>query len=400
VTALWLSLLAMSVGCHVEPAGKDDGADAGDLGGPGGHLPAGSGGGAPATGGSTVGSGGDRGGTGGAPAGSGGGGPASVGSGGTSVGNEGGAGSGTGGNASGGSASGGNASGGSASGGNASGGSASGGSASGGSASGGSASGGNSGGGVIGSGGKVGPGAGSGGVAGTGGGAMGSGANAVVAVGYGGLRIVSHDLGVSWTQESHWAENGGDDNNLLRAIAYGNGIWVSGGWRYVTSTDGVKWTDRGMAVDVIAAAPCGIIESIAFGAGRFVGACGDHLVWSTDGLSWKSLGATPDIQKHPVLMYDGGTNRFAVTGDNSKSFVSSDLGVSWTELTGVTGVRLCKGALNSSATCPGFYTDNVFLRGQWPAQIQRSADGTTWSKSVTLPASDSVYSFAVGPVAP
>jgi hypothetical protein len=229
------------------------------------------------------------------------------------------------------------------------------------------------------------------------------GSNAIVAVGYGGLRIVSHDLGITWQDESHWGESGGDDNNLLRSIAYGNGVWVAGGWRYVTSTDGVKWTDHGMTVDAVAAVPCNIIESIAFGQGRFVGACGDNLVWSTDGLAWKKLGPTPGIKGHPWIVFDPGTSRFAVTGDNSKSFVSADMGATWTELTEVVGVRLCKGGLNPTSVCPGFYADGVFLRGQWPAQVQRSTNGTSWSKSVELPAGDSVftdYSFAVGPVGP
>lgn len=262
-------------------------------------------------------------------------------------------------------------------------------------------------GGKIGSGGAGGRGGGNGSGTGSGGasaaGGTTGGSNAIVAVGYGGLRIISRDLGMTWQNESHWGESGGDDNNLLRSIAYGNGVWVAGGWRYVTSTDGIKWTDRGMTVDVFSAISCNIIDSIAFGQGRFVGACGDTLAWSTDGLAWKKLGPTPDIEKHPWVVFDPGTSRFAITGDNMKSFVSSDMGATWTELSGVMGVRFCKGALNPTSTCPAFYTDGVFLRGAWPAQVQRSTDGTSWSKSVQLPAGDSVftdYSFAVGPVGP
>jgi len=180
-------------------------------------------------------------------------------------------------------------------------------------------------------------------------------------------------------------------------------MWVAGGWRYVTSTDGIKWTDMGMTVAVISAVSCDIIDSIAFGQGRFVGACGDSLVWSTDGLTWKKLAARPAIQGHPWIVFDPGTSRFAVTGDNLKSFVSSDMGVTWTELPDVMGVRLCRGGLNPTSSCPGFYADGVFLRGQWPAPVQRSTNGTSWAKAVQLPAGDSVftdYSFAVGPVGP
>jgi hypothetical protein len=69
----------------------------------------------------------------------------------------------------------------------------------------------------------------------------------------------------------------------------------------------------------------------------------------------------------------------------------------------VVGVRLCKGGLAPTSTCPGFYADGVFLRGQWPAQVLRSTNGTSWSKAVDLPAGNSLftdYSFAVGPVGP
>ena len=158
-----------------------------------------------------------------------------------------------------------------------------------------------------------------------------------------------------------------------------------------------------MTVDAITAVYCNIIESIAFGQGRFVGACGENLVWSTDGLAWKKLGSDARHPEAPLDRVRFGTGRFAVTGDNSKSFVSSDMGATWTELTSVVGVRLCKDGLAPTSTCPSFYADGVFLRGQWPAQVQRSTNGTSWSKSVDLPAGNSLftdYSFAVGPVAP
>lgn len=223
----------------------------------------------------------------------------------------------------------------------------------------------------------------------------------IVNVGYGGIRIVSRDLGKTWKNEIHWAAKGGDDKNLLRGIAYGNGVWVAGGWRITTSVDGVTWTDHGMAADLITAVACNVTDSIAFGSGRFLCACGDHLVWSTDGLAWKSLTATPKVQGHPALVFDPGTTRFAVTGDNGKSFVSSDAGATWIELAGVASVRLCKGGLTAQTDCPAFFTDGIFLRGEWAGQIMRSTNGTSWSRVYTDPNDNTTftdYSFAVGPV--
>src|SRR5262249_25685765 len=130
-----------------------------------------------------------------------------------------------------------------------------------------------------------------------------------------------------------------------------NGIWVAAGWRYVTSTDGVTWSDRGMAIDVIKAVRCDVTDSMAFGAGRFLVACGSNLAWSTDGMAWTKIGNAPDVMKHQTLVFDAGTGRFAISGDNDRSFVSSDGGMTWTEQTGVAHVRLCKDALRPESEC-------------------------------------------------
>src|SRR5436305_1416738 len=65
---------------------------------------------------------------------------------------------------------------------------------------------------------------------------------------------------------------GGDDLELLRAVVYGKGLWIATGWKLVTSTDGVHWTDHGK----IAAGPipaCNIVEGLAYKQGSFFAAC-------------------------------------------------------------------------------------------------------------------------------
>lgn len=228
----------------------------------------------------------------------------------------------------------------------------------------------------------------------------GEGVPGIIAVGYGGLRIVTRDLGQTWENETHWSEDGGDDHDLLRTIAYGNGVWVSGGWRLVTSEDGVVWTDHGDAKDVIDAVSCPVTDGMAFGRGKFLVACGSTLAESTDGLSWERVGPTPDVGKHPHLVFDELTERFACSGDDGPSFVSSD-GSDWTEIE-IESVRLCEG-LASEDDCPSFYHDGVYLSTQWGGWIRRSTTGEDFMTTYSDQFGNNLftkYSFAVGRVAP
>ncbi len=223
----------------------------------------------------------------------------------------------------------------------------------------------------------------------------------IIAVGYGGLRVVSRDLGETWEDEIHWSENGGDDRDLLRTIAHGNGIWVSGGWRITTSLDGVHWTDRGDAADVIEAVNCQITDGLAFGAGQFLIACGSRLASSADGLTWQGVGDTPDVGKHPYLVFDPETQQFACSGDDGVSFVSSD-GAAWTEIA-IESVHLCAGGLTPEQQCPSFYYDGIFLSTEWGGWIRRSEDASEWITSYADQFGNNLftrYAFAAGPVAP
>jgi hypothetical protein len=73
----------------------------------------------------------------------------------------------------------------------------------------------------------------------------------ILGAGYGGLRIVSRDGGLSWGSRASIAANGGDDDNLIGAVAYGKGRWIATGWKLWSSDDGVTWTDHGKLHDGI-----------------------------------------------------------------------------------------------------------------------------------------------------
>lgn len=222
----------------------------------------------------------------------------------------------------------------------------------------------------------------------------------IIAVGYGGLRIVTRDLGETWEDETHWSEDGGDDHDLLRTIAYGSGLWVSGGWRLTTSKDGVIWTDHGDAEDVIDAVNCPVTDGMAFGNGRFLVACGSTLAASSDGLSWERVGPTPDVGGHPHLVFDEATEQFACSGDDGASYVSSD-GEAWTEIE-MDSVRLCDG-LAPEAECPSFYYEGVYLSTEWGGWIRRSTSGEDFMTTYSDQFGNNLfteYAFAVGRVAP
>ena len=127
---------------------------------------------------------------------------------------------------------------------------------------------------------------------------------ALIGVGYGGIRIVSRDGGKTWGDRAYATTSGGDDEELLRAVAYGKGLWIATGWKLVTSTDGVHWTDRGLIKNGKNKIPgCSIVEGLAYNAGYFFAACtpwdSPGVVFrSSDGLSWTKYGTIGDTGGH------------------------------------------------------------------------------------------------------
>ena len=223
----------------------------------------------------------------------------------------------------------------------------------------------------------------------------------VIAVGYGGLRIVSRDLGKTWKNETHWSTDGGDDADLLRTIVYGNRLWLSAGWRLVTSVDGVTWVDHGLAEDVITPIRCPVTDGMAFGAGKFLVACGSNLASSSDGLSWKKVAPTPNVGGHPYLIWDDAEQQFVCSGDDGPSFVSDD-GASWTKIS-LEKAHLCQGAIKPKTECQSFYVQGVFLTTEWGGVIRRSTNGTSFEAAYQDQFENNLfteYSFGVGSVAP
>ena len=200
---------------------------------------------------------------------------------------------------------------------------------------------------------------------------------ALVAVGYGGLRVVSRDNGETWGDQVHVERSGGDDQNLLRAVTYGNGRWLTTGWRLWTSPDAVEWQDHGLVNDRPGLSACNIVEGLAFADGHFYAACyngGPGMVFrSSDGLTWTEFSTIGNTNQHLFLDYRDG--QFIAYGDTNTSFMSQDA-LEWETLPGVTDVTYCENEFKSARECHGdSWFNGAYYRAEWGGYIYRSTDG-------------------------
>lgn len=153
---------------------------------------------------------------------------------------------------------------------------------------------------------------------------------AIVAAGYGAIRVMSFDGGKTWKNRVVLNPNGGDDNNLIRAINYVEGVWVAAGWKIFLSQDGANWTEVSDRT-----VPGGWYDCVTAKDGRII---------------------------VKVIRSDRG-------GQNGEAIYSDDRGKTWNKATFAT---------QCSAQPQPFAVDGATLRGQWKGLIQRSAAGGNW----------------------
>jgi hypothetical protein len=250
-------------------------------------------------------------------------------------------------------------------------------------------------------------------VASGGGGAAPEGDPVIVAVGYGHRRMRSLDLGLSWVDVVEDDPAGGDDENLLRATTWANGLFVAVGWRIRASADGAaaSWTEH----TVEGQQWCG---GAAHGNGIFLcaGGCGEAYR-SDDGLSWEFAGdATSDCGHLRTLAFGNGV--FVAAGDGGIVTTSSD-GSSWSEpvVENIADVVFRNGEFVANGD--GFYKTSadglrwdeqpgqanvdafghgVYLRGAGQGHIERSLDGSKWEPVYETDGNDiSGFSFGYLP---
>ncbi len=225
----------------------------------------------------------------------------------------------------------------------------------------------------------------------------------IVAVGYGGLRIVSRDDGLTWTDRV--TDGAVDDiGTNLWSVAWGAGRWViAGGSRLLISTDGVAWTDASDSM------PFHSCAGVAFFQGEFWLGCAPFdegwVFRSADGASWGegvSLGQEFLYRVH--LLAGGGK---LVAHDNSGTTLQTNDGTEWTALD-LSVPAFCAGEWKEALTCgPDDYGSSwhagTWLAAGWPGRIRRSTDGVTYEDMYVDADGYTVFDsrvFARGYVAP
>lgn len=243
-----------------------------------------------------------------------------------------------------------------------------------------------------------------------------------VAVGYGTRRVRSTD-GLVWTDFVEVNPDGGDDNDLLRGVGYGDGVFVAvggGGMGFsMRSTDGITWTDEnhtlgGFLSDVVMLDDgtfvavggnglrvrstdggvtwidpseyyAGHHRAIAFGNGVAVavghnyGDSSDGLVTTTqDGATWTPMQSGGGSYSGGSIVFGNGT--FVACDDDGVIRASND-GLAWTDAdTTTTGARR-----------PVFGQDAFWIGGD--GGYSTSSDGVQWSQYASDQVRDPVIWF-------
>jgi hypothetical protein len=200
-----------------------------------------------------------------------------------------------------------------------------------------------------------------------------------VAVGYGGRRIRSIDDGKTWLDDqSLEPDGGGDDQDLLRTIAFGDGVFLAAGWQTLTSSDGKTW---GPVVNP---------HDNWFGALTYassmwvaVGGYGMRLT-SPDGVTWTNH----SIASHPhgcLVVATAPITAFVACNDMGQRSYAPD-GATWKYSTGATDV------MSSQVT----FGNGVVVGTDGTTMVLSRDAGSTWTKGSTLDVAGGGMMFAQG----
>jgi hypothetical protein len=177
--------------------------------------------------------------------------------------------------------------------------------------------------------------------------------------------------GMTWTTRSV--------STTIRAIAYGNGVWV------VAGDSDTKWSSDGTAWTNVA----GIGTGVAFGNGLFVRVATNAVATSTNGATW-TQGTISNGTWGSITFANGLFVAAANTG--TPAIATSPDGINWT-------------ARASAPAAPTGYAQQgpAFGNGIWvvpsrgTANVITSPDGVTWTQQTgALPANTDWFNCAFG----
>ncbi len=204
-----------------------------------------------------------------------------------------------------------------------------------------------------------------------------------VVVGYGTRRARSLD-GMTWTNFVQVTAEGGDDNDLLRGVGWGDGTFIAVGGAAkgitMTSTDGITWSNENRTHDAW-------LGNVVYLGGVFIAAGGNGIrLRSTDrGVTWGSGGGYQPLHYRDVAT--NGTIAAAVghTYDTTPSLgyiATTTDGITWTER------RRMGGALNRVIAGNG-----TFVAAGSGDTVLRSTDGITWTEHALGASGDITLAF-------
>lgn len=190
----------------------------------------------------------------------------------------------------------------------------------------------------------------------------------IVAVGYGLRRARSED-GVTWTDFVEVDPNGGDDENLLRGVGYGNGVFVAVGDRTLRSLDGITWNEEEDIVD-------SFLSDVVYLDGVFIAAGGNGVrVRSLDNaVTWQDQ--TPYFAGHYRAIAVGNGIAVAV----GHTYGDTNVGLASTTTDGLTWTAEQIGGVQQSGHSIVF-GNGVFVTRDDAGGLRSSADGEAWTVS-------------------
>ncbi|MDG0811293.1 WD40/YVTN/BNR-like repeat-containing protein [Cohnella rhizosphaerae] len=180
----------------------------------------------------------------------------------------------------------------------------------------------------------------------------------------GGNKIVSSVDGETWTDATT-----PPGFSYLASVEYGGGLFVGVGWQgnLFTSSDGINWTNRNPGVS-------SILYDVAYGDNLYVavGQSGTILT-SPDGVTWTTQNSNTYYDLNRITY---GNGKYVAVGNSGVIFTSTD-GIAWTSNVSGTTNQLYAVA----------YGNGLFVAGGQNKIILTSPDGAIWTERQNSPPS-------------
>jgi hypothetical protein len=200
-----------------------------------------------------------------------------------------------------------------------------------------------------------------------------------VAVGNNGTVATSTDQ-VHWTVRTVVSSTGLTEP-ALKAVTFGNGLFVAVGTYIWTSPDGATWTYR----------PCSVggFTGVAYGSGRFVAAGGTGgylnpsgsaaLATSEDGITWVDRSATSGVTTEPTFALIFAAGKFIQVCWHQAPYYSTD-GLTWQSGVSASGASLYNHGVGAAYGNGVYVVVGNYIDFGYGGTVLLSTDGIHWTR--------------------